>query len=91
MRLLYVALTRAESWLIICGAGTRKSERSWYNLIKGALVSLNASKNDFKDIGEGLLFKDNNWESLSVKEKSSELEHQKKYLSQMVNGKCKKN
>ena len=28
MRLLYVALTRAESWLIICGAGTRKSERS---------------------------------------------------------------
>ena len=77
MRLLYVALTRAESWLIICGAGTRKSERSWYNLIKGALVSLNASKNDFKDIGEGLLFKDNNWESLSVKEKSGELNTKK--------------
>ena len=77
MRLLYVALTRAESWLIICGAGTRKSERSWYNLIKEAMVSLNASKNDFKDIGEGLLLKDHNWESLSVKEKSGEMNTKK--------------
>ena len=34
-RLLYVALTRAEKWLIICGAGTRKNKAPcWYNLIE---------------------------------------------------------
>lgn len=37
MRLLYVALTRAESWLIICGAGSRgQNGDSWYDLIEGA-------------------------------------------------------
>ncbi|PIB26520.1 double-strand break repair helicase AddA [Amylibacter kogurei] len=38
MRLLYVALTRAESWLIICGAGDLgKSGETWYELISSGM------------------------------------------------------
>ncbi len=37
-RLLYVALTRAEDWLILCGAGTPgRSEGTWYGLLDGAM------------------------------------------------------
>lgn len=32
MRLLYVAMTRAESWLIVCGAGESGAE-SWHGLV----------------------------------------------------------
>jgi len=41
-RLLYVAMTRAEDRLIVCGWQTRKAppEGSWYNLIRGALEPL---------------------------------------------------
>lgn len=39
MRLLYVALTRAEQWLIVAGAGNRGKEisSSWYNLVSDAM------------------------------------------------------
>ncbi len=39
MRLLYVALTRAEQWLIVAGAGNRGKEvaSSWYNLVADAM------------------------------------------------------
>jgi ATP-dependent helicase/nuclease subunit A len=38
MRLLYVALTRAEQWLVVAGAGNAgKPGASWYNLVKEAL------------------------------------------------------
>ncbi|MEO0387018.1 MAG: double-strand break repair helicase AddA [Pseudomonadota bacterium] len=41
-RLLYVALTRAESWLIVCGAGKLKArpEVEWYSAVKEALAPL---------------------------------------------------
>ncbi|WP_323020256.1 double-strand break repair helicase AddA [Pararhodobacter sp.] len=38
-RLLYVALTRAERWLIVCGAGDT-GEGSWYERIETALAGL---------------------------------------------------
>ncbi len=42
-RLLYVALTRAESWLVICGAGDAGSEgESWYSLVRSGLEKTNA-------------------------------------------------
>jgi len=45
-RLLYVALTRAESWLIIAGAGRALSEKSkspcWYQIMSDALDALGA-------------------------------------------------
>lgn len=34
LRLLYVAMTRAQSWLIVCGAGEAKQEQAWYRLIE---------------------------------------------------------
>lgn len=34
LRLLYVALTRARSWLIVCGAGEAKQEQAWYRLVE---------------------------------------------------------
>jgi len=34
LRLLYVALTRARSWLIVCGAGEAKQDQSWYRLVE---------------------------------------------------------
>jgi ATP-dependent helicase/nuclease subunit A len=39
MRLLYVALTRAEQWLVVAGAGNRGKEvaSSWYNLVSDAM------------------------------------------------------
>ena len=38
MRLLYVALTRAENWLIVCGAGKRGDDADiWYNMVETAM------------------------------------------------------
>jgi ATP-dependent helicase/nuclease subunit A len=41
-RLLYVALTRAETWLIVCGAGSapRDGGESWYRLVSDAMEGL---------------------------------------------------
>jgi len=48
MRLLYVAMTRAENWLIVCGAGKAgKPGESWYNLIAEALGDVSAATTDF--------------------------------------------
>ena len=43
-RLLYVALTRAEYWLIVCGAGTPdKSGEGWYQRVARAMESCGAT------------------------------------------------
>jgi len=34
LRLLYVALTRARTWLIVCGAGDASKEDAWYRLVE---------------------------------------------------------
>lgn len=39
LRLLYVALTRARVWLIVCGAGEAKQSMSWYNLVADGMKS----------------------------------------------------
>jgi ATP-dependent helicase/nuclease subunit A len=51
-RLLYVALTRAEDELIICGAeGRRKiSEKSWYTLVQSGFSRLAATEMDGRRI-----------------------------------------
>ncbi len=42
-RLLYVALTRAEQWLIVCGAGTlSKDGESWYQRVESAMQACGA-------------------------------------------------
>ncbi len=47
-RLLYVALTRAECWLIICGEGTHKPG-CWYDMIASGLRQCGADPHDFCD------------------------------------------
>ncbi|MFY0692979.1 MAG: double-strand break repair helicase AddA [Paracoccaceae bacterium] len=44
MRLLYVAMTRAESWLIACGAGDppKEDSKSWYAMIRAGLERVGA-------------------------------------------------
>lgn len=51
MRLLYVALTRAQSWLIVAAAGALASQKgnqapsepAWYDLVRDAALSMNAT------------------------------------------------
>jgi len=44
-RLLYVALTRAKTWLIIAGYGTqKKSEKDWYGVVREAAESCGATR-----------------------------------------------
>lgn len=40
LRLLYVAMTRARTWLIVAAAGEVKKPDNWYNLIQTGLKSL---------------------------------------------------
>ncbi len=45
-RLLYVAMTRAENWLIVCGGGARGTspEDSWYGLAEASMQFLRAHR-----------------------------------------------
>ncbi|KIN74445.1 double-strand break repair helicase AddA [Sulfitobacter guttiformis] len=42
LRLLYVAMTRAEKWLIVAAAGDLGKDGSWYQMVDEALGHLNA-------------------------------------------------
>ena len=42
LRLLYVAMTRAQSWLIVCGAGDAKQEQAWYRLVEQGMRAAGA-------------------------------------------------
>ncbi|GGE55635.1 double-strand break repair helicase AddA [Actibacterium pelagium] len=59
-RLLYVAMTRAEQWLIVCAAGETGKGNSWYDQIAAAMartetVPLNT------DLGPGLRLESGDW------------------------------
>ncbi|MCW1918883.1 double-strand break repair helicase AddA [Rhodobacter sp. KR11] len=47
LRLLYVALTRARSWLVVCGAGEAKSEKAWHGIVAQGMAKLPAQKVPF--------------------------------------------
>ncbi|MBU2936165.1 MULTISPECIES: double-strand break repair helicase AddA [Pacificibacter] len=47
-RLLYVAMTRAENWLIVAGAGKMKKDSScWYQLVENGMLSAGAEEQAF--------------------------------------------
>ena len=47
-RLLYVAMTRAETWLIVCGAGDMSEAReSWYDMVAQGMQQAGAVRHDF--------------------------------------------
>lgn len=48
MRLLYVAMTRAERWLVVCGAGDMGKEgESWYDLVHQGIEQLAVQQGEF--------------------------------------------
>ena len=65
-RLLYVAMTRAENWLIVCGAGTvGEGADSWYSLVQRGMQQAGAVGHDFGG-SSGLRIEDRNWTGLAV-------------------------
>jgi ATP-dependent helicase/nuclease subunit A len=57
LRLLYVAMTRAENWLVICGAGKLgKTGDPWYRLVLNGMESAGATKSD-----HGLVLQNEFW------------------------------
>lgn len=60
-RLLYVAMTRAEKWLIVTAAGDLgKDGQSWYDIIRDGLTSIGAEPQDFAG-GQGLRYSHGDW------------------------------
>ena len=70
-RLLYVALTRAEKWLIIAGANAaEEGKQSWYDVIRSTMDGIGATDEKIDDL-EFKRFSVNDWnglEFLSIKE-----------------------
>ena len=62
-RLLYVAMTRAESWLIVAAAGETKSETCWHNVVSDGLKRAGATGQDFPT-GRGLRLEHGSWPGL---------------------------
>jgi len=75
-RLLYVAMTRAESWLIIAASGEvggRGRDPSWYATVKDAMMALDGTEEFRAPTGEGgLRHSHGEWKSGSVSGASAE-------------------
>ena len=64
-RLLYVAMTRAQSWLIVAAAGKVGTDGdSWYGLTEAALTRLNTRQVD-TPTGQGRKFETGDWAALT--------------------------
>ncbi|EAQ02991.1 ATP-dependent DNA helicase, UvrD/Rep family protein [Pseudooceanicola batsensis HTCC2597] len=64
-RLLYVAMTRAEKWLIVAAAGELgKSGDTWYERIRDGMTALGAAPLIRPD-GEGLRLESGDWQGLT--------------------------
>ena len=61
MRLLYVAMTRAEKWLIVGAAGDLDKEDDWYQRIERGMHAVSAREHAF-ETGTGLRFEIGNWD-----------------------------
>jgi ATP-dependent helicase/nuclease subunit A len=60
-RLLYVAMTRAEQWLVVCGAGDLKDGgATWYDEVERGLTEAGAVPHPMPT-GEGLRLSHGNW------------------------------
>ncbi|MEQ3625708.1 MAG: double-strand break repair helicase AddA [Celeribacter sp.] len=63
-RLLYVAMTRAEQWLIVCAAGKVSDDSpAWHAKVEAGLLAENAASHDFA-IGAGLRLQPIAWPDL---------------------------
>ena len=64
-RLLYVAMTRAEHWLIIAGAGKAEAPESWYNRMGEGLRQIGAVECAMPG-GQGLRYQHLDWPEQGV-------------------------
>jgi ATP-dependent helicase/nuclease subunit A len=65
LRLLYVALTRAEKWLIVTGAGELpKDGDSWYQMVEAGLKQAGAVA--LNEDGSGLRLEHGDWDALPL-------------------------
>jgi ATP-dependent helicase/nuclease subunit A len=80
MRLLYVAMTRAQSWLIVAAAGTIGADKSdddaaetvvWYRLIQEAMVAAGATAGS----GGGLTLTEGEWPPNAATAPKADLPH----------------
>lgn len=70
-RLLYVAMTRAEKWLVVCGAGQDKPEGdTWYHLVRRGLETLPTETVAFGP-GAGLRYSHGVWPNLTGTEQGA--------------------
>ncbi len=61
LRLLYVALTRAEKWLIVCGCGeTGKTANNWHGLVEAGMIEAGADAFG-SPTGPGLRLQHGDW------------------------------
>ena len=71
-RLLYVAMTRAEKWLIVAGAGKIESNNAeWYFATERAIKACDGADFDF-GFGTGLRLEHGNWARLETELVASE-------------------
>jgi len=61
-RLLYVAMTRAEQWLITCAAGDLGKGETWYAQIAAGMERAGAVANEF-EFGSGLRLEFGDWKA----------------------------
>ena len=67
-RLLYVAMTRAEKWLIIAVAGELgKDGNSWYETVQGGMNTSGAAPHVFAG-GQGLRLEEGDWSAIGAVE-----------------------
>ncbi len=65
-RLLYVAMTRAEQWLIVAAAGELDREgRDWYSKVRGGMLRSGAVAHGFEG-GQGLRLESGDWAGLET-------------------------
>lgn len=70
LRLLYVAMTRAEKWLIVAAAGDLSKDKSaWYDTILQGMQTAGAGNFNFSE-GMGLRYEYGDWDGLETKELS---------------------
>jgi len=61
-RLLYVAMTRAEKWLIVAGAGAMgRDGRAWHEQVDAGMKAAGARVHEFEFLGEGLRLEEGSW------------------------------
>ena len=80
-RLLYVAITRAETWFIAMSAG-QLDDKCWYEKIKNSLQSSKAKKQIFPT-GEGLRLEEGDW-SFAIEEKECQSKRSRNKLPDWI-------